>query len=438
MSASDITTKSDLLGRVPAAIAAAGPDWLVGLRREAADRLRTGGFPTRKTEAWRFTPVKPVISVPFAPEEPAGDVDWDAWVQARLGADDTFRVVMVNGVPRAVGAAPAGVEVTSLATVLAEDPAAIEGSLGRIARSEYFGALNAALFDDGLVVRIAAGAAPELPVHLVHVAAPGAGPTSAYPRILVVCEEGAHASVIETYVGSEGAKHLTNVVTEVALEANARLDHLRVFEGAPGGYHAAALAVRQQRDSSYVSRVVALGGDWYRLDLDVTFAGPGAEARLDGVYHVTGREHVDHHTFVDHAVSHCTSHEHYRGLADGAGRAVFDGIVVIRRNAQQSSAHQQNHNLLLSDDAAINTKPHLEIDADDIAASHGATIGALNEESLFYLRTRGIGREQAEALLIFAFVEEILQDVPHEAIRHRLNRALLARMPQAAGLEELA
>jgi Fe-S cluster assembly protein SufD len=436
MSASD--TISGLLATVPATVASGGPSWLTGLRREATDRLRSGGFPTRKTEAWRFTPVKPVVSVPFVSEPPGPGVDWDTWVSERLGDDGTFRVVLVNGVPRPAGPPPEGVQVASLASVLAEDPARVEGQLCRIARSEYFGALNAALFEDGLVVRIAAGAAPAVPVQIVHVAAPGQAPTAAYPRILVVCDPGAQAQVVETYLGREGEKHLTNVVTEVALGANARLDHLRVYEGVAGGYHAAALAVRQDRDSSYTSRVVAVGGDWYRLDLDVTFAGPGAEARLDGVYHVTGREHIDHHTFVDHAVPHCTSHEHYRGLADGAGRAVFDGTVVIRRDAQQSAAHQQNHNLLLSDDATVNTKPHLEIDADDIAASHGATIGALDPESLFYLRTRGIGREQAEALLTFAFVEEILQDLPNEAIRRRINKVLLARLPNGAGLEELA
>lgn len=436
MSASD--TISGLLATVPAAITAGGPPWLVGLRREAAERLRTVGFPTRKTEAWRFTPVKPVVSVPFAPSA-APDTDWDALVSERLGDDGAFRVILVNGVPRPIGQPPEGVRVGPLSEVLARDPAAIEAHLGQIARSEYFGALNAALFEDGLVVRIAAGAAPEVPIQIVCVAAPGPEPTAAYPRILVVCDQGARAQLIECYLGPDnGAKHLTNVVTEVALGADARLDHLRVHHGWSGGYHAAALAVRQDRDSAYTSRVVALGGDWYRLDLDVALEGPGAEVHLDGVYHVTGREHIDHHVRVVHAAAHGSSNQHYRGLADGAGRAVFDGISVVRPGASQTSAHQQNHNLLLSDDAAVNTKPHLEIDTDELTASHGATIGALDDESLFYLRARGIGRAEAESILTFAFVEAILAEIPHEALRRRINRALLARLPHTAGLEELA
>lgn len=432
-------TSPKLLAGLPATFDA-GPAWLAGLRRDAAAGLRERGFPTHKTEEWRFTPVKPVVSVAFEPAPAPARTDWSAWVNERIGAEDgTHRIVLVNGVPVALEGNPAGWEISSLGRVLAEDPGALEGDLGAIARSEYFAAMNAALFEDGLLVRVGAGKAPETPLHIVHVAAPGDGPTAAYPRVYVDCGEASAAALVETYLCADlgGEKHLTNTVTEIALQPGARLDHTRIFEGGPG-YHVGKLGVRAGRDSCYTSRAVALGGAWYRLDIDVALAGPGAECALDGAYHVTGKDHVDHHTFIDHAAERCSSNEHYRGILDGAGKAVFDGTIVVRRGAQHTSAHQQNHNLLLSDDANVHTKPHLEIDTDDLTASHGATVGDLDEESMFYLRARGVGREQAEAILTYAFVREIIGEIPHDAIRHRLAAALLARLPHGETIRELA
>ena len=397
--------------RIPDETRADGPAWLAALRRDAAARLRETGFPTRKTEAWRFTPVKPVTSVPF--ETPARDGAAAGWT-VRSGPD-----------------------VRPLREVLERDPESVAEHLGKLAAPEHFAALNAALFHDGLVVVIPEGARLDTPIELEHAGVPGAGPTAAYPRVLVIAGARSEATLVETYLVREGEKHLTNAVTEVVLGEDAKLDHTRVHEGAQNGFHLGTLAVRQGRSSRYASHVVTLGGALTRLDLGVELAGEGAECTLDGVYHVRGDDHVDHQTRIDHAKPHCTSHESYRGVLDGRGHAVFNGIIVVRRDAQRTSAHQENRNLLLSDDAVIHTKPHLEIDADDVKCGHGATIGALDETALFYLRTRGISEDEARDILTFAFVQALLDRIPHAPVRTRLARALLARLPNGDRIEEL-
>lgn len=428
------------LHRLPEQVADGGPGWLTELRRSAAVHLRDRGFPTKKTEAWRFTPVEPLARASLAPRAEAPHSAHALEVASRLPDDDAWRLVVADGLPllASAPATPAGVEVRSLAEVLEREPARVEAHLGKHAPREDFAALNAALFRDGVVVHVRAGVVVEQPLHLVHVGRATGEATASYPRVLVVLEERAQARLIETFLVDGAAEHLTNVVGEVSLGENAHLGHLRVNHGAPRGLHTAALAVYQARGSVYGSQVVTLGGGLSRLDLRATLDGEGAECRLEGVYHATDREHVDHHTRIDHATPRCASSQVYRGILDGKGRAVFDGTVVVRRHAQHTEAHQENRNLLLSDDAAVNTKPHLEIDADDVKCSHGATIGSLDEAQMFYLTARGIGREQARALLTFAFVRELLERIPHEALRHALGHAVLARLPHGEAIRELA
>ncbi len=420
---------------IPTEVRAGGPDWLAELRRQAAGRLRETGFPTRKTESWRFTSVKPVTSVPFEPA-PVDEAAAARWAEQHLGPDDTDRLILVNGrlasgpVPRATALAwGTGPDATGAVGV--------EGVLGRIAAAEHFAALNAVMFEEVLLVRIPDGAVLERPIHVVHVAAPGSGPTAAYPRVLVLAGARSEAKLIETYLTAPGERCLANAVTEVWVGPEARLDHTRVQEGAESGFHVATLAVRQERASSYASRAVTLGGALARLDLGVLLDGEGAECVLDGVYHVRGADHVDHQTFIDHAKPHCTSSESYRGILDGQGHAVFNGIIVVRRGAQRSQAHQENRNLLLSDDAVIHTKPHLEIDADDVSCSHGATIGAIDEDALFYLRARAIPEAQARDILTFAFVHALLHRIPHRPVHERLAEALLTRLPHGESIREL-
>jgi Fe-S cluster assembly protein SufD len=420
-----------------------GPSWLVEQRFAAVAHLRDKGLPTKKTEAWRFTPVEPLAKVSFAPRAAAAHARALEVARARAGDDGTFQVVVVDGAPllEHAGAAPEGVEVNSLAEALAREPVLVQAHLGQHALPEDFAALNAALFRDGVVVRVRAGAAVDRPVHLVHVGLCAGAPTASYPRVLVLVDEGARAQLVETFVvdgAVEGAEHLTNVVAEVALGAGAQLEHVRVGFGEAHGLHVGALGVHQERGSLYRSRVVTLGGALARLDLRAVLDGEGAECHLEGVYHAAGRDHVDHHTRIEHARPRCASSQVYRGLLDGRGHAVFDGTVVVRPHAQHTEAHQENRNLLLSDDASVNTKPHLEIDADDVKCSHGATIGSLDEDQLYYLRARGVGREHAEALLTFAFVRELVERISHEPLRHRLAQALLERLPHGDAIAEVA
>ena len=381
-----------------------GPRWLRSLRVRAADVLRERGLPNKKTEAWRFTPVRSVVDREFA------HADTEA--------------------PRLASSAPDGVTVRSLRQVLEQEPALLEGRLAH-GESEHFAALNTALFAEGLWIHVAAGVVVEEPLQLIHALPRTSEPGVSYPRVLLTAETGSEATLIETYVG-EAAEQLTNSVVEVELGPNAKLDHVRVHENA--GLQVGRVDVRQEADSSYRSVVVTLGGALLRFDVRVLLQGQGAECRLDGAYLVDGDDHVDHHTLVEHKAPRCRSDQTYRGIASGRGTAVFDGIVVVHRDAQKTEAHQENRNLLLSETATVHTKPHLEIDTDDVICSHGATVGSLDQSQLFYLRARGIPEELARAMLTYAFIERVVDEVAHEPTRDRLREAVLAVIPQGEAI----
>lgn len=426
-----------LISTLPERPAEGGPAWLATLRRDAAARLRAGGFPGKKHEKWRFTSVRDVVGTAFRPSA-RGDLDAvSAWAGDRLGDDGTFRVVLADGVPMIAAGAPNGVRVSSLRDALVRDAALLEPVLGKLAPAEHFAALNAAMFTDGVLVVIEPGAIVETPVSLVHVARASDAPAAAYPRVVVIAGDASQSTLIETFLSQEGERHLTNAVAEIAIGDGARLDHTRVVLGADRAFHLANLAVRQGQGSFYASRAVTLGGALSRLDLDVRLAGEGAETVLDGVYHVDRSEHVDHQVFVDHAAPHGSSTARYRGLLDGKGHAVVNVMGIVRKTAPGTSAHQENRNLLLSDDATIDTKPHLEIETDDVKASHGATIGAVDETSLFYLRSRGLPEVLARDVLTFAFVRELIERIPHGPTAARVSDAVLARLPSGERIREL-
>lgn len=423
-----------LMSLLPERPDASGPEWLRGLRARAAEHLREHGFPGKKHEGWRFTSVREVVDTAFEPDRATEA----SAVERALGEDGTWRLLVVGGRPRIAGAPPEGVSVRSLADVLAREPGTLEGYLGASVASEHFAALNAALFTDGVVIRVAEGADVGTPIHLVNVATPGDAPRAVYPRVVVIAEPRSRATIVESFLCARGgtARHLTNAVAEISVGAGARLEHVRISEGAAQTLQLAALGVRLDRDATYASRVVALGGALTRLDAFVRFAGPGAEAILEGVYHVDGADHVDHQLRVDHVAGRCTSRVRYRGLLDGRGHAVFNTMGIVHPNAAGSAAHQENRNLLLSDDATIDTKPHLEIGCDDVAASHGTTIGALDAAQLFYLRSRAIPDDHARDILTFAFVREILDGLGHAPLVARTSEAVLARLPHGQALRE--
>lgn len=389
---------------------AEGPAWLVDLREQGRTAFRDRGFPTAKDEAWRFTSVRSITRVPFEQgDEPPVEVEGDV---------------------------PTGFRVRTLAEVIRDEPQQVEPHLGKLADNQFFAALNSALFRDGLVITVEGK--PEAPLSLRYRARSGGSSRVVYPRVLVLCQPGSEGTLIERHGGAGENPHLTNSVTEVVVGENASLEHLRAHRGWSRGHTLSTLAARQARDSRFTSRSFAIGGALHRLDTRVELRGTGAECTLDGLYLARTGEHLDHQTLVDHAVPHGTSHQKYKGIVDESGHAVFDGTVIVRKDARKSDAHQENRNLLLSDSAQVHTKPHLEIDNDDVACSHGATVGRLDEKQLFYLRARGMGAEEARSLLTYAFAHELVDRVAAPAVRDELGPAVLAWLGADPALGEMS
>ncbi len=377
-----------------------GPDWLRALRGRASEALREQGLPTKRTEAWRFTPVRSVVDTEFSRED--------------------------KDVPALVSELPGGVGVRSLKEVLETQPQLLEGRLDLGGAPSHFAALNTALFRDGLWIDVPQGTVVQAPIEIAHAVPSSSERGVAYPRVLVTVGESAELTLIETYSG-DGSRQLSNSMVEVDLGRDAKMSHVRVHENA--GLQVGRVDVRQGPDSRYRSTVVTLGGALLRFDVRCLLQGKGAECELDGVYLIDRDDHVDHHTLVEHQSPNCRSGQTYRGIVSGKATAVFDGVVIVHRDAQKTEAHQENRNLLLSDSATVHTKPHLEIDADDVICSHGATVGSLDEDQLFYLRARGVPEDFALAMLTYAFLESIVDRVSHEPTRLRIREALLSRIP---------
>jgi Fe-S cluster assembly protein SufD len=319
--------------------------------------------------------------------------------------------------------------VRPLAEALIEDGAALEGVLGRVAVGETnpFTALNAAFLGDGVVVKVAAGRVPDRPILLVFVSAPGNGAPRVHPRVVVLVGDGAEAVVMEEYVSLGDGDTFTNPVTEIDLGANASLDHYRVQRESERAMHFGETAVRQGRDSRFTGYSLSLGGRLVRQDIGVTLAGEGSECTLNGLYVLAGSQHADHHTRVDHAASHTTSRELYKGVLDGKATGVFNGWVRIREGVAKIDAAQTNNNLLLSGEALVNTNPELEIFSDDVKATHGATVGQIEDEELFYLRSRGIDHETARHILIQGFAGEMLDRIRVAPLREALTEFVKER-----------
>ncbi len=399
---------------------AGGPKWLREKRELAMKELASSGLPTKKTEAWRFTAVRDLVEtarLPVAPKEQEGGL-----------VPNDGSTYVIDGSPVSP-TAPIHSMLDALAGSLAP---LVQEHLGSATCAEFFAGMNLAMFDDGVVVYVPRGT--QANVSLMHISAAEAGQAS-YPRTLVIVEDNAELTLTERYAGRAAGDHLQNAVTEVILLSGARCDHTRVHEDP--SHHVGALSVRQHRDSSYVFHGASFAGELTRLDLTVMLEGDGASCVLDGVYHAQGRQVVDHHVRVDHVGSHCSSQQTFRGVVDERGTSIFDGQAIVHRGAKTSEAHQENRNLLLSDTATVHTKPHLEIDDDDVIASHGATVGALSDEQLFYLMSRGVPEASARAILTHAFISSLVEKVPGDAVREAIKDGFFARLPEGDTLRDL-
>jgi Fe-S cluster assembly protein SufD len=416
-----------------APVRAGEPAWLEAARKAAIARFVEIGVPTRRHEEWKYTSAERIGRVawrPAAPATPAADA-LDA-LDLPLGGHP--RLVFVNGrfapgLSRLEGL-PAGVIASPARTLWAHPGAWLEALLALPAAlaDRAFAALAAALAPDTAVVRIGRDVEVGPQLVVLFLSAPGED-AAAMPRLAVELEPGARLALIEIHAGPPGAeRQLHNALGAVVVGANASLDHLRLQLDGAGATHLAHLHARVARDGRYASRAIALGAAVARLELVATLDGEGAEATLDGLYVAADGQHSDNRTVVDHARPHGTSRELYKGVLGGRSRGVFSGKVIVRKEAQKTSADQKNANLLLERDAEVDSKPQLEIEADDVRCSHGSSIGQLEEDALFYLRARGLDAPAARALLVRAFVGEILEGVADEALRERLLERVLAKL----------
>ncbi|MDX2044874.1 MAG: Fe-S cluster assembly protein SufD [Acidobacteriota bacterium] len=414
------------------------PAWLVNLRGRAGESFETLDFPTTRVEAWKYTNVAAILKTPF---RQLLDLELDG-LTAESIAPFTFaesrrsQLVFVNGLFARelsdVTALPGGVTVCNLAEVPAELGKTVGNHLGVYAdyRDQIFTALNTANVGDGAFVHIPKGKAVETPIHLLFIST-STEATVSHPRSLIVAEEAAIATVIESYVSPDEGVYFTNAVTEVFAAEAAVLNHYRLQEESEQAFHIATTEVHQQRKSNYTSYSVSLGGRLARHNLNVAVSDENIETTIDGLYVVTGNQHTDNHTVIDHQKPHCNSHQLYKGILDGSGRAVFNGKVFVREGALLTDAKQLNKNLLLSPEAHVDTKPELEIFADDVKCSHGATVGQLEGDELFYLASRGIPQERAQALLTFGFAEDVISKIKVESVRKHLDKLVLDKLHQS-------
>jgi Fe-S cluster assembly protein SufD len=417
----------------------APPSWLRALRTGAIERFGKTGFPTTRDEEWRFTGVGPIAETSFTRAQDGFARAAAARSRSEITHVDLTRqsaaeLVFVNGrlAPSLSRVDPlaGGVQVRDLKSMLASDPAALEPFLSRSAeyQDQAFAALNTAFLDDGAVVWIPANAVLEEPLHLVFMSSPDGSPTVSYPRVLIVAEENAQARVVETYAGPHGQVYFTNGVSDVFMGPAAVLDHYKVQQESAASFHVARIQARLKRGSRFSSHSLSFGGAIVRNDVMAVMEDEGADCTLNGLYLADGHRLVDNHTTIDHARAHCTSHEIYKGILADRARAVFNGKIVVRPDAQKTDAKQTNKALLLSDDALINSKPQLEIFANDVKCTHGAAVGQLDDDAIFYLRARGIALDEARTMLIHAFASDILSRVRIDALRAQLEGELARRL----------
>lgn len=409
------------------------PEWLRDLRRAAIARFQEIGLPVARkgNEPWKYTNIAPIAGTAFALD---GVHEADAARLRRAAPWDGSwaTAVFVNGrhAPALSSSPEGGVRVLDLAGAARSHGETVSAHLARHASFEDDGfiALNTAFVDGGAFVHVPAGATAGTPLHLVFASAGDGGPLVSYPRTLIVAGENSRATIIETYVGLTSARRFTDSVTEVVLGDGAQVEHYRVLIEGDGGYHVGVTRVYQGRDSAFTSTVFQRGAALARNDLRVLLDAPGGACTLNGLYITTGSEHIDNYINIDHARPHTNSRLYYKGILDGQSKAVFGGMVLVRPGAVKVDAHQSDKNLLLSAGAEAASKPSLEIYADDVKCGHGATAGAIAEDAIFYMLSRGLDMETASALLIKGFASEVLETVQVGPLRKRLEKLTAAAL----------
>lgn len=404
------------------------PESFLSMRRNAFERFRSLPFPTTHEEEWRFTNVAPLLKIPFRAALQQAPANTKVDFSRLLPEIGPWRMVFINGrYSGELSQLPAEI-VTGLRTEAAEKHFGRSVSVDENA----FTAMNTAFLQDGSFLCVPAGLTEKEPVHIIYIT-DGVTDGALFPRNLWVLGKGAQMTMIESYIDRSGGRTFTNAVTEIVMEEGSRLQHIKLQQESPAGFHIASTAVRQGRDSDYTSYSIGLGSVLARENLRTSLEGPGASCSLNGLYLPTGHQHIDHHTTIDHVLPHSTSRELYKGILNESSSAVFHGRIIVRKDAQHTDARQTNKNILLSDSARINTTPQLEILADDVKCNHGATIGHLDEDAMFYLRSRGIAEADAQIMLMRGFLQEVTAQIKPDSVRATIDAALISRLAEFSG-----
>jgi Fe-S cluster assembly protein SufD len=422
---------------------APGPPWLQKIRRAAIQKFAELDFPTTRQEDWKYTNVSAIANAAFQlAADDAPKLNVTAARQLVGGGERACRVVFVDGrfssALSSVTSPGSPIRIGPIAEFIGSAEAAVEAQLARSAdySNHAFTALNTAFLDDGAFVEIPGGMVVENPIYLLYISTGGPRETVSHPRNLIIAGHHSQATIVEHYIGLGSSRYFTNAVTEIIAGDGAVLDHSKLQQESDAAFHVASVNVRQGRDTRFNSHSIALGGSLVRNDINVVLDGEGADCQLDGLYIENGDQHIDNHTLIDHAKPHGGSRENYKGILDGRSSGVFNGSIVVRKDAQKTDARQSNKNLLLSRDAEINTKPQLEILADDVKCSHGATIGHIDQEAIFYMRSRGIDQSAARSLMMYAFCNEVIDRIKPSEIRNLISKAVFARITGGRGVSE--
>ena len=412
------------------------PEWLRELRHDAFARFEALGLPSTRNEDWHFTSVTPIAERAFntvVPGPPAAVLSPPDIATLVIGDSSWHRLVFLNGrfEPQwsDMSSLPGSVQVMTLADSFVQTREFVAGHLGKLAayRQESFTALNTALAHDGVVIHVPSGVVVDAPIHVVHITNDQAAGAAMHPRLLAVIEPMAQVTIVESYSCAGNEAYFTNAVAELEVGDGARLNHYKIQRESHQAFHVGTVQATQGSNSQFHSFSYAAGAALSRTNVYTKLLGEGGETRLNGLYMIDGTQHADHQTFVEHLAPSCASRELYKGILDGTSHGVFNGKVYVDPIAQKTDGKQTNHSLLLSAEARVDTKPQLEIFADDVKCTHGATVGRLDLAALFYMKSRGIGAKQARALLTYAFAAEVLETIELDALREGLEKLAFAR-----------
>ena len=405
-------------------------------RKEAISSFSKLDFPTVKNEDWKYTSIAPLLKHNFVPTFERKSISKE-FIESKLFSKmEHSLIVFINGKFSPENSdllnLPEGVFVGSIANEIKNNGKVVQKYFGKYAdhQNHIFTALSTAYTEDGAFIYIQAGKVVEEPIHLIFITTSAEEKILTQPRNLFVAEKNSQVTIIEHYVSNEESIYFTNTITEIVAEENAVVDHIKLQEESRKAFHIARMEVDQERNSNFRSHSISIGGDLTRNEFNARFNDEGGECTLNGLFMLEGSQLFDAHTLIDHAKPHCNSHELYKGILDQKSRGVFNGKVIVRKDAQKTNAFQENNNILLSDESLVNTKPQLEIFADDVKCSHGATIGQMNEEAKFYLKSRGIGEEASKAILLHAFASDVITSIKIESVRNYVEKIITEKFRQ--------